>query len=248
MADLIPFLREVALLLCGVWLMAEALGKGHRGLPVAASTALTALLMWRAWQIAFLPLTNKYESFLGMSLAVLVVSAVRYHTLRRAGRLLLGLATLGFLSATLYFDASVNYPSPLLYTAWYLTHVPISFAAYAFWLVAAANGLDHLTGSFDAGELRLHQEPNVLDGLMLFSAAMIFGGIWGVVSWGAYFLWDAKVIWSVISWLYFTAFAHLRYWPVVSGRVRAAFGLLGVAVIFITYIGTSFMTGSIHAF
>lgn len=248
MNDIVPWLREAALALAAVWLIWEITGHGRRAVPIAAAVLLLALLCWRGVQIGFVPLTNKLESFLGFSTALLAVGGVRYRALGRPGRSLLALAACGFLAATLFFDPALTYPSPLLVTAWYPMHVPLSFLGYALWLAAAGDGLDYALGASTGAAFRRRQEWDVRWGLVLFSLSMVFGAVWGVVSWGAYFLWDAKVLWSLVSWVFFATFAHVRYWPMPAGRGRVALGVVGVAVVLVTYVGTSFMTGSIHSF
>lgn len=243
-----PWLREVALAVAALWLVLELAGRGRRAVPVVALGALLVLLAWRGWQIQFVPLTNKYESFVGFSATLLGVGAVRHGAIGRPGRVVMAALATAFLAATLAFDTALHYPSPLLVTVWYPAHVPLSFVGYALWFAAAADGLDHVLGVTDASELRVRQEWNVRWGLAFFSLAMIFGSIWGIVSWGAYFLWDAKILWSLASWVYFATFAHLRYWPAPPARWRVALGALGFVLVLGTYVGTSFMTGSIHAF
>jgi ABC-type transport system involved in cytochrome c biogenesis permease subunit len=88
-------------------------------------------------------------------------------------------------------------------------------------------------------------------GLALWSVAMVTGGIWGVVAWGAWFMWDPKVIWSVILWFHYAAFVHLKLTPSLQGRdgVRPALAALGFVFVLVAYVGTSFFFGrSSHAF
>ncbi len=241
-------LRDTALVLIGLWLILEVLGRSRRALPAAACALIVALLAWRGLQIGFVPLTNKFESFVGFTATLTAVATWRFEASERPGRLLLAVLAAVFGGTTLAFDPTLSYPSPLLYTGWYLAHVPLSFAGYGLFIAAAGDGLDHWAGHTSPERFGQRQEANVRTGLLLFSAAMIFGSVWGVVSWGAWFLWDAKVIWSLLSWFWFATFAHLRYWPIAPGPVRIAFGLVGLVVVGITYVGTSFMTGSIHSF
>lgn len=241
-------LDDSALLVVAAWALAEGLGRGQRWLPAAACALLLGLLGWRGFEVGFLPLTNKYESFLTFTTVLLAVATLRYSRLGRPGRILLALTAGGFLGAALAFDSAIHYPSPLLYTAWYAAHVPLSFAGYAFWVAAAADGLDGLLGVTEPADLARWQDADVRLGFVFFSLSMVFGAVWGVVSWGAYFLWDAKIVWSLAAWLYFATFAHLRLWPVRAARPRAVLGGLGLAIVLITYVGTSFMKGSIHSF
>jgi ABC-type transport system involved in cytochrome c biogenesis permease subunit len=240
--------------------------RAARGLLLGAAAALGVLLASRAVAIGFLPLTTKYESFLGFALILLSILGHRHTRLGRAGKLLLSATALGALVPALFFDAALRYPSPLLYTSWYALHVPASFVGYAFWLLAAAHALDAAVtrqdpagarddaggarhdDQLDGGELELRQDDDLRWGLVFFSAAMIFGAIWGLVSWGVYFLWDAKIVWSLAAWLYFASFLHLRFWPVRRRGPRIALGALGYLVVAVTYVGTSFLPGSIHSF
>jgi ABC-type transport system involved in cytochrome c biogenesis permease subunit len=80
---------------------------------------------------------------------------------------------------------------------------------------------------------------------------MVFGGIWGGVAWGAWFLWDPKFIWSVILWFHYASFIHLRMTPSLASAERLRVGLawLGCLWILVAWVGTSFFFGgSSHAF
>ncbi len=250
MTPFVHYLAWVAFGAIGASIAAELLGQARaaRALLLGATVPLTMLLSSRAAAIGFLPLTTKYESFLGFALILLLVSGYRHPRLERPGRILLSATALSVVAVALTFDVALHYPSPILYTAWYAVHVPLSFAGYAFWLAAGAHALDAAFAGVDAGELEARQDEDLRWGLALFSAALVFGAVWGLVSWGVYFLWDAKIVWSLAAWLYFATFLHLRYWPVRGKTPRIMLGGIGFAVVAVTYFGTSFMKGSIHAF
>ena len=201
-----------ALAVLFAWGMAEAFGRGRRWPLLLAMVPLLGLLTWRGIQVRWVPFTNKYEAFLTFAVAVLGVAALRHPRLGRPGRLLLGAVATAFVATPLAWDDALHFPSPLLVTGWYAVHVPLSFVAYAFWLAAAADGLDWAIGARDTGAFLRNQDTNVRTGLATFSVAMIFGSIWGVVSWGAYFLWDPKILWSLAAWVAFGTFAHARFW------------------------------------
>ncbi len=84
-------------------------------------------------------------------------------------------------------------------------------------------------------------------GLLGFSISMLFGGLWGYVAWGDYFLWDAKVVWSVILWLFYSACIHVDHWPALKGY-KPHLAVAGFLILFITYVGTSFFISSTHSF
>jgi ABC-type transport system involved in cytochrome c biogenesis permease subunit len=233
------------------------------GLALAAAVARPALARWPLWAgvalqlgwsgwrgllIEFLPLTNKAESFAAAALATALVGALAFRPSRPW--LVPVLAVTGAaLGAALAFPQALHWPPPLMRTVWYPTHVPLSFLAYGTWVAAAAAGLAWFTDR-DMGWLVLIDRLG-LWGFVLWSLSMVCGGVWGVVAWGAWFLWDAKVVWSVILWFHSATFVHLRLTPSLAGRawIRPALALVGLGLLLVAYVGTSFFFGrGSHAF
>lgn len=232
----------LALLLCFVHL---ALARGVLGVGLAVH------LLWLAWRgvlEGYLPMTNKTESFASASFCLSLVLWLAWKPARAFVVPQLVLALAAGVTAAL-FPQELKEPGALLRTIWYPLHVPLSFVALALWVCSAASGLCWAIGKDRAW---LHRVDHfALQGLGLWSASMIFGGIWGVVAWGAYFMWDPKMLWSVILWFHYSAFVHVRLTPSLQERswLRPALAWLGVAWIFIAYVGTSFFFGkSSHAF
>jgi ABC-type transport system involved in cytochrome c biogenesis permease subunit len=217
--------------------------------PVGAGTLvhLTAMI-GRGWAIGFFPLTNKLESFSAASLAIALVTVVTWRSLRIYAASLLVLACASLIVA-FRFPLDLSYPPPLMRTLWYPLHVPLSFLAYAAWAAAAAAGLAWFR---TRDPVWLAQVDGLaLKGFALWSVSMICGGFWGVVAWGAYFMWDVKIIWSVILWFHYASFIHLRLTPSLEKQpwIRPALALLGLLWVGVAYVGTSFFFGrSSHAF
>lgn len=246
---------SIALFIAAVVLQAAAVASalGGRAPWGRACLALgvslqTAGLVGRGLAIGFFPLTTKLESFSALGLALAVVALATWQP-ERWYSVALGLLATITSGAALAFPWTLRFPPPLMRSVWYPLHVPLAFGAYALWAAAAAAALawwhDH-----DAAWLR-RLDRLALQGFGLWSLSMVCGGIWGVVAWGAYFLWDPKVIWSVILWLHYASFLHLRLTPSLSGRVwvRPALAGLGLAWVMVAYVGTSFFFGaSSHAF
>lgn len=203
---------------------------------------------WRGLLIGYLPLTNKFESFSAAALSIAIVGLVGWGRRRSYDAVVLAFGIAAFYAA-LRFPMALAYPPPLMRTIWYPLHVPLSFFAYGIWIAAGAAGLVWFVDR-DVEWLR-RVDRLALQGLALWSLSMIAGGFWGVVAWGAYFLWDPKVIWSVILWFHYATFVHVRLTPSLAERpwVRPALALVGVVWVFIAYVGTSFLFGSSsHAF
>jgi len=237
-----------ALVLYAAVLVLALFGTAGRSLLAFAIGLHLVSLIARGWAIEFFPLTNKLESFSAASLAIAIVTALTWREVRLYVVPLLGL-TCGALGAALMFPLEVSYPPPLMRTLWYPLHVPLSFFAYASWAAAAAAALVWLRQP-DASWLA-RVDDLALKGFALWSVSMICGGFWGVAAWGAYFIWDVKIIWSVILWFHYASFVHLRLAPSLAERpwVRPALALLGFVWVGVAYVGTSFFFGqSSHAF
>ncbi len=202
----------------------------------------------RGWAIGFFPLTNKMESFSAAALALAVVTAVSWRDVRLYAVPLLAIVCAALLAA-LHFPLDLSFPPPLMRTLWYPLHVPFAFLAYGAWAAAAAAGLVWCRERDPVWLARV--DSLALNGFALWSFSMICGGFWGVVAWGAYFMWDVKIIWSVILWFHYASFIHLRLTPSLDARpwIRPALALLGFAWVIVAYVGTSFFFGrSSHAF
>jgi ABC-type transport system involved in cytochrome c biogenesis permease subunit len=227
-----------------------ALGRPSFSRPILMTGALLHLVatVMRGLAIAFFPLTNKMESFSAASLAIALVTLLYWRNTRLYLIPLLALACASLFTA-LRFPVEMNYPPPLMRTIWYPLHVPISFFAYAVWAAAAAAAVAWFRDR-ESSWLQLVDHLSLV-GFGLWSFSMICGGVWGVVAWGAYFLWDVKVIWSVILWFHYASLIHVRLAPSLVNRpwIRPALAILGFLWVLIAYVGTSFFFGrSSHAF
>lgn len=217
--------------------------------PLLAGVAIhLAATVARGVAIEFFPLTNKMESFNAMALATAIVAAVAFRPVR--AYLLPLLAVLGAaMGASLAFPGDLRWPPPLMRTIWYPLHIPLSFLAYAAWSAAAAAAVAWWARA--DGEWLGLVDRLALWGFVLWSLAMITGGVWGVVAWGAYFMWDPKVMWSVILWFHYATFVHVKLTPSLQARAwaRPALAAVGFAFVLVAYVGTSFFFGrSTHAF
>ncbi len=230
------------------WALA-ALGNRWARAPLAAGLALQlAWTVWRGCAIGFFPLTNKAESFSAGAFALALVALVAWNPARPFALTQLSLAVAAGVTAAL-FPQQLDFATPLLRTVWYPLHVPISFLAVSTWVAAAAAGVCWWADRDRAWLARV--DRFALWGFGLWSASMVCGGVWGVLAWGAYFMWDPKIIWSVILWFHYASFVHLRLTPSLQARpwVRPALALAGVAWVLVATVGTSFFFGrSSHAF
>ena len=188
-----------ALLIYTSYWIVGFMGRGIRFYVLLGGVVLhTASITFRGIAIEYFPLTNKFESFTGFALAcfsvLLFYSRVESYVYR-ISTFLRGILFLccGFCLLFSYL-MKVSYAPPLMLTIWYILHVPISFYCYALWTSAFGAAMARY---FSGGEDKRRFE-NIIDagfqyGFIAFSISMIFGGLWGYVAWGSYFLWDAKL-------------------------------------------------------
>lgn len=201
----------------------------------------------RGIAIGYFPLTNKFESFNAFAAATFITQLIYARTDSRIYRMsLFGVGYCFFIAAAI-FPMGLSYAPPLMLTIWYVLHVPCSFFCYALWVSAMSAAVARY---FISGEKR--QYDQIIDsgfqyGLIVFSISMIFGGLWGYVAWGSYFLWDSKVVWSVIIWFFYATCLHLDYWQEAK-RFKPPMAILGFIILMMTYVGTSFFIGGSHSF
>lgn len=135
---------------------------------------------------------------------------------------------------------------PVLNTVWFELHVLLSFTSYALFAVAAAFGIFSLRQNDPSAEIS--QYRMALLGYVLFSLAMIFGGIWAYYAWGAYWLWTPKELWTTIVWLFYSLYLHARLVRGWAGPKTVWMGIVGFAIVLFTYAGVGLLMKSSHEF
>ncbi|MEK6743688.1 MAG: cytochrome c biogenesis protein CcsA [Nitrospirota bacterium] len=135
---------------------------------------------------------------------------------------------------------------PVLRTIWFELHVILSFVSYALFAVGAVFGALFLRDG--EREHETDQYRNLLLGYVLFSIAMIFGGIWAHLAWGTYWLWTPKELWTTIVWFFYSLYLHARLVRGWTGRPVAWMGIVGFLIVMFTYVGVGLLMKSSHEF
>jgi ABC-type transport system involved in cytochrome c biogenesis permease subunit len=135
---------------------------------------------------------------------------------------------------------------PVLKTIWFELHVILSFVSYAFFGAGAIFGILFLAQSDQTSEA--DQYRNLLLGYILFSVAMIFGGIWAFYAWGTYWLWTPKELWTTIVWFWYSLYLHARLVRGWTGPRVVWLGIIGFLVVMFTYAGVGLLMKSSHEF
>jgi ABC-type transport system involved in cytochrome c biogenesis permease subunit len=157
-----------------------------------------------------------------------------------------GLSAGGFTIVALLFKP-LNMPLPqILDTLWFELHVVVAFFGYALFAVGGTASAAYLKTGIRA-YLDLFYKT-ALVGWTFFSVSMISGGIWGYFAWGTYWLWTPKELWTSILWLFYALVLHVRLKGTRWDTLLACLGIVGVFVMFFTYLGVSLLMKSSHSF
>jgi ABC-type transport system involved in cytochrome c biogenesis permease subunit len=152
----------------------------------------------------------------------------------------------------LLFAGSVASPSvpgalpPVLNTIWFELHVILSFVSYALFAIGAVFGI--LAFSRNEERAEVNQYRSLLLGYVLFSTAMIFGGIWAYLAWGTYWLWTPKELWTTIVWFFYSLYLHARLVRGWTGPKVVWMGIIGFVIVMFTYAGVGLLMKSSHEF
>ena len=134
----------------------------------------------------------------------------------------------------------------VLKTLWFELHVVLSFVSYALFSVGAVFGILSLV--YNEVQAENNQYRSLLLGYILFSTAMIFGGIWAYFAWGTYWLWTPKELWTTIVWFFYSLYLHARLIRGWSGPKVVWLGIIGFVIVMFTYVGVGLLMKSSHEF
>ncbi len=194
-----------------------------------------------------IPLIGMHDtlSFLAFSLSAAALIAGWRDRTRIFSGLVIPLIVL-LLAGSLWSPPVGHALPPVLKTIWFELHVVLSFVSYALFGLAGVYGIIALRTGDDDAERR--QYRSILLGYVLFSTAMIFGGIWAYLAWGTYWLWTPKELWTTIVWFFYSLYLHARLVRGWSGPKVVWMGIFGFVIVLFTYAGVGLLMKSSHEF
>lgn len=215
----------------------------------------TTALGIRTYESGHAPMLAMYETLLFYSWSTVLVSAVvifRYRE-RLTELITIPVAILAMIFAQMS-ETSAKPLTLILKTRWFETHVISSFAAYALFTLAFSGAVLYLIYEFRTSNPEIKKDfqdiahRSILWGFFFFSASMFAGAVWAYLAWGAYWLWEPKVIWSFIVWFYYAGAMHAYYVKEWRGKGLAVATVIGFFVVLFTYLGVSLLMKSSHSF
>lgn len=86
-------------------------------------------------------------------------------------------------------------------------------------------------------------------GFPLLTIGIINGALWANHAWGALWQWDPKETMALVTWFIYAIYLHLRINTKTSGRVLASVALVGLIMVYLTYLGVNqFNFGGLHTY
>ena len=233
--------------------------RASKALLVAGFLVHLAALIVRTVDTGHAPMANIYESLIFCSWTITLVSIIvifRYAE-RSTELITVPIAITGLIFA--FFKEVEGGPlTMILRTRWFEIHVMSSFAAYALFTLAFSAALLFLIYKFRSIEneereiiLKNLQEVaarSIMWGFLLFSFSMFAGAIWGYLAWGAYWMWEPKIIWSFIVWFFYAGAMHAYYVKEWRGTGLCAATVVGFFIVLFTFLGVGLLMKSSHSF
>lgn len=215
--------------------------------PVSVVFHMFSVLI-RTVLIGRIPLAGVFDTLSFFALATAVCAGLFYRKYRivtflEGGTILAAVMLLFDLLA----PREIHPLPPVLRTFWFEIHVGLSFVSYALFAVGFLGGLDYFLSGRNRQVLEAEYRAN-LWGYLLFSLAMIAGGVWAYYAWGTYWLWTPKELWTTIVWFYYSLYLHARIVRGWKESTRAVLAMTGFAVVLFTYMGVGLLMKSSHSF
>ncbi|OGW38282.1 MAG: cytochrome C biogenesis protein ResC [Nitrospirae bacterium RBG_13_39_12] len=240
---------KILVLIAAILIIALYILGYYRVVFVYAGFLLQAgYMFYRGIQMGRVPIIGPHDTLFFLSASIMLFAIPVTFKMKDKRKLLSPVVWLSvfFIFLSLFYKPH-NVPlPPVLKTFWFETHVVLSFFAYALFGLAAVIGILYLINKEEKSEQL--QYKIILVGYCLFSAAMIFGGIWGYFAWGTYWLWTPKELWTVILWLFYSLYLHARLRQWWRGKPSVMLGITGFVIVMFTYLGVSLFMKSSHTF
>ena len=202
----------------------------------------TGYLLYRALHLGWLPVTERHDILLVISLAV----AFSFFYLKKKAPLnvLLDILPLFvvFLSLLAVFQSRIDTIEPNMNSKWFYVYIIFFISGFFFFTVSSIAGILYLREKsilYEVIQYRLS-----LFGWLFFSFSLIGGSFWFYFTYGSYWLWTSKELWITVVWFYYSFYLHSRMMSSLYGRPASILGLIGFPIIIFSYLGVMPILGS----
>jgi cytochrome c-type biogenesis protein CcsB len=209
--------------------------------------------------IAYLPLSNMYESMVFFSWTIVGIYLVfeRIYQARGLGAFILPLGFLTVSIAVLGLNPDVRPLMPALQSDWLFYHVVTCFLGYSAFAISFGVSLLYLFRKEEKASNSILPSQKILEeinyrsivvGFLLFAVGIITGAIWANYAWGTYWSWDPKETWSLITWIVYAVLLHARFTGRWTGRKMAYGSIVGFLSVIFTYWGVNYLLSGLHSY
>jgi cytochrome c-type biogenesis protein CcsB len=146
---------------------------------------------------------------------------------------------------------------PALQSGWLWIHIVGASTGFSAVLIAAGLGLLFLVKQRATGGLadRIPETETLDDlsyrfvagGFTMYGVMIVSGAFWANQAKGSFWNWDPVEVWSLISWLIYGIYLHLRITMGWRGQRLAAYAVLAVVVMIVSYWGIPFSVETFHS-
>lgn len=223
---------------------------GSLALLVAGWIFLTYFLGLRTVVSGRLPFGNGFETML----SVAWFSMLSGFILRLTKGLPVGFSFLvsGFflLVASLSRASSGLGPlQPVLSSPLLSLHVSIIMMAYALLAFTFVCSLAALLSRASEERLQTLSTLILYPAVALLAVGIFIGAVWGNLSWGRYWGWDAKEVWALITLIVYVFPLHNESFPQLrKARAFHLYTVLAFLTVLMTYFGVNYFLGGLHSY
>ncbi len=217
-------------------------GKNGRPFFILGFLLHFAYVLYRGMHLGWLPVTEKHDILLVMSL--FVASSFFYLYKKAPLNMVLDVLPLFVILLSLFavFQIRMDTVEPYMDSSWFYTHIVFFIFGYSFFAIGSIAGVLYLKGKANLYEMI--QYRMVLYGWLLFSFSLICGSFWFYYTYGTYWLWTARELWITIVWFYYGFYLHGRLLKSLSGKPSVVLGICGFPIIIFSYLGVMPIIGS----
>jgi cytochrome c-type biogenesis protein CcsB len=221
----------------------------------AASIVLTA------YEVRYIPLTQRYESFSFFAAVAALAFFVVYYKYRIASLGVFAFPAIFFATfvANFAYDPSASIPEALR-SNWIYIHTPLVILGYVALFIAFSAAVLYLIQERELKSKHPKMFYNRLPsleicddlayrslaiGFPLMTLGIVSGALWAQTAWGT--LWDFKVVVSSVTWLIYLMLIHYRLIAGWRGKKAAYMAIVGFIGVLVTFLGTNYFGGQ-HTF
>lgn len=165
---------------------------------------------------------------------------------------------------------------PALQSYWRIIHVPPLIMSYAVFIIASISSTAYLievnfikqkpaSSTTEDSKIKINIQGNNISerakffdevtyrcigiGFPLLTIGIINGGLWANHAWGAFWQWDPKETMALVTLFVYAIYLHFRLNVQASGKVLASISLIGVVMVYLTYLGVNLYDfGGLHTY